>query len=69
MNSVQKGVTTWEEQAAIAYENRWSFRSFGMVAFGLGFVPILSWILNFTTIIGAALWAADIERGNKLRLA
>ena len=65
---MQKGVTTWEEQAAIAYENRWSFRSFGAVAYGLGFVPILSWILNFTTAIGAALWAADMERGNKLQL-
>lgn len=67
--AVQKGLTSWEEQAAVAYENRWSFRAFGAVAYGLGFVPILSWILNFTTSIGAALWAADMERGNKLQFA
>ncbi|CAL8472117.1 g11659 [Coccomyxa elongata] len=65
----RKGITSWEEQAAVAYENRWSFRAFGAVAYGLGFVPILSWILNFTTSIGAALWAADMERGNKLHFA
>lgn len=63
---LQKGIKDWREEAAIAYEHRWGFRSFGAVAYGLGFVPVLSWLLNFVTTIGAALWAADIERGHKL---
>jgi hypothetical protein len=63
---MQKGIRDPQEQAALAYEHRWSFRSFGAVAYGLGFVPLLSWILNFVTTVGAALWAADIERRQKL---
>ncbi len=62
---MQKGIKDWREQAALAYEHRWAFRSFGAVAYGLGFVPLISWLLNFVTTIGAALWAADIERSQR----
>ena len=56
------------EQAAIAYEHRWEFRAFGVTAYVLGFIPILSWILNFTTSVGAALWAVEMERSGQFRL-
>ncbi len=65
---LQKGIKSPEERAAIAYEHRWEFRSFGITAYVLGFIPILSWILNFSTSVGAALWAADMERRGQLRL-
>ena len=65
---LQKGIKSPEEQAAIAYEHRWEFRSFGITAYVLGFIPILSWILNFTTSAGAGLWAAEMERTGQFRL-
>jgi hypothetical protein len=37
---------------------------FGGVAFGLGLVPLLSWVLGFTNSVGAAIFAADLEREN-----
>ena len=65
MCAPQKGIKTAEERAAIAYEHRWDFRAFGLTAYVLGFIPLLSWILNFATSVGAALWAADMERSGQ----
>ncbi|CAK0787852.1 hypothetical protein CVIRNUC_011074 [Coccomyxa viridis] len=64
----KKGIKSWDEQAAIAYEHRWEFRSFGGVSYALGCVPILSWLLEFSSTVGAAMWAADMEKSGKIRL-
>lgn len=49
---------------ACVFERRlaWECRAFGAVAVALGLLPLLSWLLNFLTTAGAALWAADLER-------
>lgn len=38
--------------------------SFGVAAVLLELVPIASILFAFTNTVGAALWAADIEKGN-----
>lgn len=35
---------------------------FGLVATGLELIPFASMIFSFTNTVGAALWAADIEK-------
>ena len=44
------------------------YRSFGGVSYALGCVPILSWLLEFSSTVGAAMWAADMEKSGKIRL-
>jgi len=51
-------------QAARVCTRRASMLGFGGVAFGLGLVPLLSWVLGFTNSVGAAIFAADLEREN-----
>lgn len=65
---IKKGIKSWDEQAAVAYEHRWEFRSFGGVSYALGCVPVLSWLLEFSSSVGAALWAADMEKSGRIRL-
>ena len=43
-------------------------RSFGGVSYALGCVPVLSWLLEFSSSVGAALWAADMEKSGRIRL-
>ncbi len=38
--------------------------SFGVAATLLELVPVASILFAFTNTVGAALWAADIEKGN-----
>ena len=38
--------------------------SFGVVAVLLEIVPVASILFSFTNTVGAALWAADMEKGN-----
>lgn len=38
--------------------------SFGVAAVLLELVPVASIIFAFTNTVGAALWAADMEKGN-----
>lgn len=38
--------------------------SFGVAAVLLELVPIASILFAFTNTVGAALWAADMEKGN-----
>ena len=40
------------------------FRSFGVAAVLLELVPVASILFAFTNTVGAALWAADMEKGN-----
>lgn len=41
-----------------------TFDSFGIAAVLLELIPIASIFFAFTNTVGAALWAADIEKGN-----
>ncbi|KAL9617083.1 MAG: hypothetical protein Q9160_008113 [Pyrenula sp. 1 TL-2023] len=41
--------------------NRAAYTSFGVAAFLLEMVPVVSLAFSFTNTVGAALWAADIE--------
>lgn len=38
--------------------------SFGVPAVLLELVPVAGLFFSFTNTVGAALWAADLERGN-----
>lgn len=38
--------------------------SFGIAAVLLELVPVASILFAFTNTVGAALWAADMEKGN-----
>lgn len=37
----------------------------GMASFLLEMVPFASMVFSFTNTVGAALWAADLEKANK----
>jgi hypothetical protein len=37
----------------------------GMAAFALEMVPFASIAFSFTNVVGAALWAADLEKASK----
>ena len=47
---------------------KWLRREFGGVSYALGCVPVLSWLLEFSSSVGAALWAADMEKSGHIRL-
>lgn len=38
------------------------FIRFGVAAFVLEMIPFVSFALSFTNTVGAALWAADLEK-------
>lgn len=40
------------------------YLSFGAVALALDLIPIAGLVFNFTSTIGAALWANDLEKKN-----
>ena len=41
-----------------------TYSSFGVAAVLLELVPVASILFAFTNTVGAALWAADMEKGN-----
>lgn len=43
-------------------ENRGGYTSFGIVAFLLEMIPFANLVFAFTNTVGAALWAADLEK-------
>jgi hypothetical protein len=57
-----KGVTAPEAQELVAGARPWELRGFGLVAVGLSYVPVLSWFLGLTNMVGAALYAAVLEQ-------
>jgi hypothetical protein len=62
-----KGVTSLEAQEVVAGARAWELRGFGLVAVGLSYVPVLSWFLGLSNMVGAALYAAALEqRGTAL---
>ena len=58
----QKGLETPEAQELVASAHSMDYRSFGAVASMLNYLPVLNWFLGLTNSVGAALWAAEIER-------
>ncbi|CAG7915909.1 unnamed protein product [Penicillium olsonii] len=45
--------------------NRAAYTGLGMAAFLLEMVPFASMVFSFTNTVGAALWAADLEKATK----
>lgn len=39
-----------------------TFCSFGIAAYLFEMIPVVSFVFAFTNTVGAALWAADIEK-------
>lgn len=64
----KKGLEHPTETEAVAYAHRNDFRQFGVVAYALGCVPVLSWVFEFTTYVGAGLWAAEMEKDSNYKL-
>lgn len=51
-------------QTTYSIETVLTTSSFGVAAVLLELVPLASIIFAFTNTVGAALWAADMEKGN-----
>jgi len=62
----QKSVTKSADREAVYQANRNQFRMFGAVVFALNLLPIVNWLFLFTNTVGAALWAADMEKQGTL---
>jgi len=45
-------------------DNKAAYTSFGVAASVLEMIPVASIFFSFTNTVGAALWAADMEKGN-----
>ena len=45
-------------------ENRGGYTAFGIVAFLLEMIPFANLVFAFTNTVGAALWAADLEKNS-----
>ena len=59
---VQKAVNKPADREAVYQANRNQFRMFGAVVFALNLLPVANWLFLFTNTVGAALWAADMEK-------
>nr|ODN90300.1 hypothetical protein L204_05904 [Cryptococcus depauperatus CBS 7855] len=46
-------------------KRRGSYLAFGTMATALNLIPVVSIMMTFTTVTGAALWAADLESKSK----
>ena len=62
----QKSVKSAADREAVYQANRQQFRMFGAVVFLLDLLPIANWLFLFTNTVGAALWAADMEKQGML---
>ena len=62
-----RGLKSYAEQQAVADTHKLAYTQFGVVAALMTSVPIASWAFVFSNTVGAALWAADLEkRGEQL---
>lgn len=59
-----RGVKSYAEQQAVADTHKLAYTQFGVMAAFLTSVPIASWAFVFSNTVGAALWAADLEKGD-----
>ena len=57
-----RGIKSYEQQMAVADSHQLAYRQFGIAAALLSAVPVASWGFAFTNTVGAALWAADLEK-------
>ena len=57
-----RGVKSHSERQAIADSHKLAYRQFGIAAALFSAIPIASWGFAFSNTVGAALWAADIEK-------
>lgn len=53
---------TKNQQDAFVEQNRGGYTSFGVVSFLLEMIPFANLVFAFTNTVGAALWAADLEK-------
>eukprot|EP00882_Tetradesmus_deserticola_P001077 GHRQ01001165.1.p1 GENE.GHRQ01001165.1~~GHRQ01001165.1.p1 ORF type:complete len:300 (+),score=139.20 GHRQ01001165.1:206-1105(+) len=51
-----------DSRAIVAKQHSGELRSFGLVAGGLGSLPLLNWVLGLSNMVGAALLVADMEK-------
>lgn len=59
---LQKAVSKPADREAVYQANKTQFRMFGAVVFALNMLPVANWLFLFTNTVGAALWAADMEK-------
>ena len=57
-----RGLKSFAEQQAVADTHKLAYSQFGVMAALLTSVPIASWAFVFSNTVGAALWAADLEK-------
>lgn len=57
-----RGIKSYQEQQAVANSHKLAYRQFGIAAALLSAVPVASWAFAFSNTVGAALWAADMEK-------
>jgi hypothetical protein len=57
-----------EARYVLAGQHAWALRQFGAAAAALDIVPLASWLTAFSNTVGAALWAADLERSGGLKV-
>lgn len=57
-----RGLQSYAEQQAVADTHKLAYMQFGVMAAFLTSVPIASWAFVFSNTVGAALWAADLEK-------
>jgi hypothetical protein len=51
-----------DSRGIVAKQRSGELRSFGLLAGGLGSLPLLNWLLGLSNMVGAALLAADMEK-------
>ena len=61
-----RGLTSYSQQQAVANTHKLAYTQFGMVAALLTSIPVASWAFVFSNTVGAALWAADLEKQHTL---
>ena len=57
-----RGIKSYDQQMAVADSHKLAYRQFGIAATLLSAVPVASWAFAFSNTVGAALWAADLEK-------
>ncbi|KAL3152798.1 hypothetical protein ABBQ38_012379 [Trebouxia sp. C0009 RCD-2024] len=57
-----RGIESYQEQQAVAEAHKLAYRQFGIAAALLSAIPVASWAFAFSNTVGAALWAADMEK-------
>ncbi|ODN75482.1 hypothetical protein L202_06615 [Cryptococcus amylolentus CBS 6039] len=55
-----------EQRQAFVHKRRGAYLTFGTMAALLNLVPFVSILMTFTTVVGAALWADDLENNIKV---